>query len=38
MDDAGVETDRISPMLLPDYTLEHVKSKQLTTHYEGTLR
>ncbi|MBU0518129.1 FAD-binding protein, partial [bacterium] len=38
MDDAGVETDRISPMLLPDYTLEHVKSKQFTANYEGTIR
>ena len=38
LEDAGVETDRIAPMLLPDYTLEHVKEKQLTTNYEGTLR
>ncbi|MBL7191453.1 FAD-binding protein [bacterium] len=38
LDDAGVKTDRIAPMLLPDYTLEHVKAKQLTTHYEGTIR
>ncbi|MDP8241052.1 MAG: FAD-binding protein [Candidatus Hatepunaea meridiana] len=34
----GVETDRIAPMLLPDYTLEHVKEKQLTAKYEGTMR
>lgn len=34
----GIKTDRIAPMLLPDYTLEHVKVKQLTTHYEGTIR
>ena len=38
LDEAGIETDRIAPMLLPDYTLEHVKEKQLTAHYEGTLR
>ncbi|TKJ41026.1 succinate dehydrogenase/fumarate reductase flavoprotein subunit [candidate division LCP-89 bacterium B3_LCP] len=38
MDDAGVKTDRIAPMLLPDYTLEHVKAKQLTAQYEGTMR
>ncbi|MCP4569550.1 MAG: FAD-binding protein [FCB group bacterium] len=38
MVDEGVETDRIAPMLLPDYTLEHVKAKQLTTTYEGSLR
>ena len=38
MEKAGIETDRIAPMLLPDYTLEHVKAKQLTAKYEGTLR
>ncbi|MBC8277427.1 MAG: FAD-binding protein [FCB group bacterium] len=38
MDTEGVETDRIAPMLLPDYTLEHVKAKQYTAKYEGTLR
>ena len=38
LDQAGVETDRIAPMLLPDYTDEHVKVKQLTAKYEGTLR
>ena len=34
----GIETDRIAPMLLPDYTLEHVKAKQLSVKYEGSLR
>lgn len=38
LEEAGVETDRIAPMLLPDYTLEHTKAKQLTAQYEGTLR
>lgn len=35
---AGIETDRIAPMLLPDYTLEHTKAKQYSAQYEGTLR
>ncbi len=38
MEEAGITTDRISPMLLPDYTSQHVKEKQLTANYEGTLR
>jgi succinate dehydrogenase/fumarate reductase flavoprotein subunit len=38
LDDLGIETDRVAPMLLPDYTLEHIKKRQLTAHYEGTLR
>jgi succinate dehydrogenase / fumarate reductase flavoprotein subunit/L-aspartate oxidase len=36
--DAGIEPDRVSPMLLPDYTLSHTKERQLTTHYVGTVR
>ncbi|MDY6861379.1 MAG: FAD-binding protein [Thermodesulfobacteriota bacterium] len=36
--EAGIPEDRVSPMLLPDYTLEHIKRKQLTTHYLGTIR
>lgn len=35
---AGIETDEISPVLLPLYTQEAVKKRQLTSHYEGTLR
>ena len=35
---ASVETDRISPMILPDYTNPEVRKKQLTTEYFGTLR
>ncbi len=35
---AGVETDRIAPMLLPDYTLEHTKVRQYSAKYEGTIR
>jgi succinate dehydrogenase/fumarate reductase flavoprotein subunit len=34
----GIETDRISPVLLPDYTPDSVRRRQLTAHYEGTLR
>ena len=36
--DAGIKTDRVAPMLLPDYTPEEVKEKQLTVSYLGTLR
>jgi len=35
---AGIVTDRIAPMLLPDYTNPEVRKRQLTAHYEGTLR
>ncbi len=34
----GVDKSRIAPLLLPDYTLEHVKEKQLTARYEGSMR
>jgi succinate dehydrogenase/fumarate reductase flavoprotein subunit len=30
--------DRVAPMLLPDYTLDHVKERQLTSRYLGTMR
>ncbi len=36
--DSDVKTDRIAPLIIPDYTLEHVKEKQLTTTYEGSIR
>lgn len=35
---ARIKTDRIAPILLPSYTPEGVRKRQLTTHYEGTLR
>jgi succinate dehydrogenase/fumarate reductase flavoprotein subunit len=35
---AGIETDLITPILLPLYTSKEVKKRQLTAHYEGTLR
>ena len=33
-----IPPDRVSPVLLPDYTPPHVKKKQLTTQYFGNLR
>ncbi len=35
---ARIRTDRVAPMLLPSYTPEDVRKRQLTAHYEGTLR
>jgi succinate dehydrogenase/fumarate reductase flavoprotein subunit len=35
---AGIDRKKISPILLPDYSNPLVRKKQLTTHYEGTLR
>ncbi len=35
---AKIKTDRIAPVLLPLYTSDEVKKRQLTAHYEGTLR
>jgi len=35
---AKIKTDRIAPVLLPSYTPEDVRQRQLTAHYEGTLR
>jgi len=34
---AGIK-DKVSPMLLPDYTNPEVRKRQLTTQYVGTLR
>lgn len=36
--ESGAGNGRIAPMLLPDYTSDATKSKQLTTKYLGTLR
>jgi hypothetical protein len=33
-----IKTDRMAPVLLPSYTPEDVRKRQLTAHYEGTLR
>jgi succinate dehydrogenase/fumarate reductase flavoprotein subunit len=35
---ARIKTDRVAPVLLPSYTPEEVKKRQVTAHYEGTLR
>ena len=33
-----IKTELITPVLLPSYTPDEVKKRQLTAHYEGTLR
>jgi succinate dehydrogenase/fumarate reductase flavoprotein subunit len=38
LEEAGIVTDRVAPMLLPDYTRPQVRKKQLTVSYLGTLR
>jgi succinate dehydrogenase/fumarate reductase flavoprotein subunit len=38
MKKAKIKTDRVAPVLLPLYTPDEVKKRQLTAHYEGTLR
>jgi succinate dehydrogenase/fumarate reductase flavoprotein subunit len=35
---ARIKTDRMAPVLLPSYTPEDVRKRQLTACYEGTLR
>jgi succinate dehydrogenase/fumarate reductase flavoprotein subunit len=35
---AKIDTDRVAPVLLPSYTPKDVRDRQLTAHYEGTLR
>ena len=38
LDAPAVETDRVAPMLLPDYTDPKVRERQLTARYVGTIR
>jgi succinate dehydrogenase/fumarate reductase flavoprotein subunit len=38
LEEAGVITDRVAPMLLPDYTDPKVRERQLTARYLGTIR
>lgn len=38
LEEAGIVTDRVAPMLLPNYTDPKVRERQLTAMYEGTLR
>jgi len=33
----GIDKKKISPLVLPDYIPDHVKAKQLTSEYHGTL-
>ncbi len=35
---AGIESDTVAPMLLPDYSNPDVKKRQLTTQHLGTMR
>jgi len=37
LDSLGIVTERISPVILPDYIPDHVKAKQITLEYFGTL-
>ncbi len=36
-EELGIDRKTVSPMVLPDYIPDHVKAKQLTAHYEGTI-
>ena len=38
LEEAGIVTERVAPMLLPDYSNPEVKERQLTAHYVGTIR
>ena len=38
LEKAGIPKERVSPMLLPDYTDPEVRKRQLTSTYLGTLR
>ncbi|MBI5249521.1 MAG: FAD-binding protein [Desulfomonile tiedjei] len=38
LEDSGIVTDRVSPMVLPDYGNPEVRKRQWTTTYVGTLR
>jgi succinate dehydrogenase / fumarate reductase flavoprotein subunit/L-aspartate oxidase len=38
LEEAGVPADRVSPMVLPDYSNPEVRKRQWTTKYVGTLR
>jgi succinate dehydrogenase/fumarate reductase flavoprotein subunit len=38
MKKAKIKTSRMAPVLLPSYTPEDVRKRQVTAHYEGTLR
>jgi len=38
LEEAGVGRERVSPMLLPDYSNPSVRKRQLTTIYQGAMR
>ncbi len=38
LEEAGIMTDRVSPMILPDYANPEVRKRQWTTTYVGTVR
>jgi succinate dehydrogenase/fumarate reductase flavoprotein subunit len=38
LEEAGIVTERVAPMLLPDYSNPEVRERQLTAHYVGTIR
>ena len=38
LEEAGIITDRVAPMILPDYSNPKVRERQLTVHYVGTIR
>jgi succinate dehydrogenase / fumarate reductase flavoprotein subunit/L-aspartate oxidase len=38
LEEAGIITDRVAPMILPDYSNPKVRERQLTAHYVGTIR
>jgi succinate dehydrogenase/fumarate reductase flavoprotein subunit len=38
LEEAGIITNRVAPMLLPDYSNPKVRERQLTAHYLGTIR
>jgi fumarate reductase (CoM/CoB) subunit A len=37
VDTIGVDKKQVSPVILPDYIPDHVKAKQLSSEYQGTL-
>ncbi len=38
LEESGIQTDRVSPMVLPDYANPEVKRRQWTSTYVGTVR
>jgi len=38
VEELGIDKKRVAPILLPDYIPDHVKTRQYTAHYLGTIR